>query len=124
MRMPTLPAVVTAAVLLVAATGCGSGSDSGGTSSSGSCAVAASYACIEWSPTSAGNAQTACSYTHGSYSTAQCPAASRIGRCAIDYGSYVMTVSYYPGAGTEVDLQRACVQSSGSGGVTTAWTPG
>jgi hypothetical protein len=122
--MPRVRAIAAAAALLASAAGCGSGTDSGGSGSSGSCAVAASAACIEWSNTSVGNTQTACSYTHGTYSSSPCTATARVGRCAVDYGSYVMTVSYYPGAGTEADLRQACQQSSGQGGVTATWTSG
>jgi hypothetical protein len=122
--MPRLLAFVAAGALAASAMGCGSGSDSGGAITSGSCDVAPYHACIEWSPTSAGNVQTACSYTHGTYTVNQCTPTSRIGRCAVDYGSYVMTVSYYPGAGTEAELQKSCNESSGPGGVTATWSSG
>lgn len=113
-----------ATALLLAAAACGQDSGSGGATTTGSCTVADYFACIEWVPTSAGNVQTACAYTHGTYSTGTCPAQDRIGHCAFDYGSYTMTVAYYPGAGTADELRTACEQANGPGGVVTVWTPG
>jgi hypothetical protein len=123
-RVHRILAIAAAGALLASAPACGGSSDPGTGTPAGGCDVPSAHACIEWSNTAAGNAQTACSYTQGTWSTTLCSPSSRVGRCAVDYGSYVMTVSYYPGAGTEADLRQACEQSSGQGGVTTTWTAG
>jgi hypothetical protein len=116
---------VVIAVFALGLAACGSSGNSLG--GSGSCTIASSNACVEWSSTFDSAAQSACTTESGTYASAACTSTGRVGRCLVVFAAtasvaqYSAQTSFY--AGTAATLQAACQQQTTTG-ITATWTNG
>jgi hypothetical protein len=76
--------------------GGGGGGGGGGTAASGSCNVAASYSCVDYSGTYVGSTTTVCAAMNGTYSSGACTTTGRVGTCTISSGGFTQAIRWYP----------------------------